>query len=120
MCHALIFDAEMIVSHAIADLLASLGFSSCNDTSTEEQAAAAAAKRAPDLVIIGDSGDARSALDVARSLPVCKHTPVLLITADPTGVSRTLATEAAIAGPVLLNDICTATALARRRALTCR
>ena len=113
MCHALIIDDNMIVSRAIQDRLASLGFSSFDHTWSEEQAMTAASCRSPDLVVVGDSVETGSALNAARRISTQNRVPVLMITADPHRVHRCLSADVSFDGPFLLNEIETAVDLAR-------
>ena len=94
MSHALIIDDNMIVSQAIENRLVELGFDSFDRTWTEGQAIAAAARRPPDLVVIGDT------------------IPVLMITADAGRAHRLLPDDVSFEGPFLLNEIETAVELA--------
>ncbi len=113
MSHALIIDDNMIVSRAIEDRLAELGFRSFDHTWTERQAIAAAANRSPDLVVIGDSIEDGSTLKAARNIAMQRNTPILMVTADPGRTRRRLDQQATFDGLFLLNEIENAVALAR-------
>ena len=54
MNHALIVDDNMAIGRAIKNRLAALGFDSFDHVWSEDQAIAAAASHAPDLVVLGD------------------------------------------------------------------
>jgi len=113
MCHALIIDDNMIVSRVLEERLVPLGFDSFDHTWTEEQAVAAAARRMPDLVVVGDSVEAGSALDAARRISVERDVPVLMVTAASSRASARLPDDARFEGPFPLNEIGAAVARAR-------
>jgi len=113
MCHALILDDNMIISRAIENRLLSLGFHSFDHAWTEEQAVAAAELHTPDLVVLGDSIEAGSALSAARRITTHCSVPVLLITADPYRLRQGCPKDVSLDGPFLLNEIETAVELAR-------
>jgi two-component system, response regulator PdtaR len=113
MSHALIIDDNMIVSRAIENRLVELGFDSFDRTWTEGQAMAAAARRSPDLVVIGDTIESGCALNAARSIAMERDTPVLMVTADPGRARRRLPDDVSFGGPFLINEIENAVALAR-------
>lgn len=117
MSHALIIDDNMIVSRAIQACLESLDFSSFDHTWTEEQAVFAAALRAPDLIVIGDSVETGSALEAAKQISGGQHVPVLMVTGDPYRARKRLKqTRAFFEGPFLLNQIEEAVRLAQSQA----
>ena len=105
MNHALIIDDNMIVSRAIQSRLEGLGFTSFDHTWTEKQAVAAASRRAPNLVVIGDEVESGSALGAARRISRELAVPVLMVTGDPVRAERRLAKVEAFEGPFLLNQI---------------
>lgn len=111
MSHALIIDDNMIVSRAIQDRLSSLGFHSFDQTWTEELAVAAAARREPDLVVVGDSVETGSALSAARRIAKQRSIPILMITADPGRLLQRIPKDTPFDGPFLLNEIEAAVAL---------
>lgn len=113
MNHALIIDDNMIVSRAIQNRLEGFGFTSFDHTWTEEQAVAAASRRAPSLVIIGDEVEAGSALGAARRISSELAVPVLMVTGDPVRAQRRLAKVDAFEGAFLLNQIEEAVTIAR-------
>lgn len=113
MTHALIIDDNMIVSRAIQSCLETLGFNSFDHTWTEEQALAAADRRPPDLVVIGDEVEAGSALSAAKRISCDLAVPVLMVTGDPVRARKRLEKTASFEGPFLLNQIEEAVQLAR-------
>lgn len=113
MTHALIIDDNMIVSRAIQSCLESLGFNSFDHTWTEEQAIAAADRRVPDLIVIGDEVETGSALSAAKRISCDLGAPVLMVTGDPARARKRLAGAATFQGPFLLNQIDEAVELAR-------
>ena len=118
MCHALIIDDNMIVSRALQDGLASLGYDSFDHSWTEEQAVAAAARRVPDLVVVGDSIEVGSPIEAARRISIEHDVPVLMVTANSHRARRRLPPDAAMEGPFLLGEIATAITSARPVART--
>lgn len=112
MTHALIIDDNMIVSRAIQSCLESLGFNSFDHTWTEEQALAAADRRPPDLVVIGDEVEAGSTLSAAEKISGNFAVPVLMVTGDPVRARKRLEKTASFKGPFLLNQIDEAVELA--------
>lgn len=119
MTHALIIDDNMIVSRAIQSCLESLGFNSFDHTWTEEQAIAAAGRRVPDLVVIGDEVETGSAFRAAETIAGRLGVPVLMVTGDPARARKRLARTPAFKGPFLLNQIEQAVELARADACAC-
>ena len=113
MTHALIIDDNMIVSRAIQSCLETLGFNSFDHTWTEEQALAAAGRRPPDLVVIGDEVEAGSGLSAAKRISCNFAVPVLMVTGDPVRARKRLEKAVAFEGPFLLNQIEEAVQLAR-------
>jgi CheY-like chemotaxis protein len=113
MCHALIIDDNMIVSHAIQKCLESLGFMSFDKTWTEEQAVVAADRRSPDLIVIGDEIETGSALQAAQRIAERLAVPVLMVTGDPYRAQRRLERARSFEGPFLLNQIEEAVKLAQ-------
>lgn len=119
MSHALIIDDNMIIGHAIQSYLKPLGFTSFDQTWTEDQAVAAADRHAPDLVVIGDEIEVGSALSAAQRIAGKLAVPVLMVTGDPDRARKRLKQACAFEGPFLLNQIEDAVALARADAGTC-
>lgn len=113
MTHALIIDDNMIVSRAIQSCLKALGFNSFDHTWTEDQALAAADRRPPDLVVIGDEVEAGSALSAAKRISFNLAVPVLMVTGDPVRARKRLEKTVSFEGPFLLNQIEEAVQLAR-------
>lgn len=116
MCHALIIDDNMIVSRAIQSYLEKLGFSSFDQTWTEEQAVAAAIRHHPDLIVIGDDAERGCAISAARRIVGEVSIPVLMVSGDPARARRRLKQLDSFEGPFLLNQIEEAVELARARA----
>lgn len=112
MNHALIIDDNMIVSRAIRTRLEGLGFTSFDHTWTEEQAVAAAKRRTPTLVVIGDEAEFRPALGAARRIASEQAVPVLMVTGDPAGARSRLSKAGGFDGPFLLNQVEEAVAIA--------
>lgn len=105
MGHALIIDDNLIISHAIRSCLKPLGFSSFEQSWTEEQAVAAADEHAPDLVIVGDNVEMGSAINAARRITDKRAVPVLLVTADAARAHQNCGHACRFEGPFLLNQI---------------
>ena len=115
MSHALIIDDNMLVSQVIENRLAPLGFDSFEHSWTEEQAVAAAERRLPDLVVVGDAVESGSALDAARRISAAHDVPVLMVTAK-SPLTRRVAADAVVEGPYALDAIATAVKQAQRAA----
>lgn len=113
MNHALIIDDNMIVSRAIQNRLMGLGFTSFDHTWTGDQAIAAATRRTPNLVVIGDETDSVSALGAARRIASEGAVPVLMVTGDPANARSRLSKAGGFDGPFLLNQVEEAVAIAR-------
>lgn len=113
MCHALIIDDNMIVSNAIQSYLKPLGFNSFDHAWTEEQAIAAADRRVPDLIIVGDDVEAGSAINAARRINDDQTIPVLMVTGDSYRAQQRLRDADHIEGPFLLAQIGAAVTQAR-------
>lgn len=112
MSHALIIDDNMIVSRAIQDRLAAMGFRSFDHTWTEEQAIAAASRHRPNLVVVGDSIESGSAFDAARRIAIPRGTPILMVTADRHLLQKRIPRDASLSGPFLLTEMENAVELA--------
>lgn len=113
MSHALIIDDNMVVSNAIQKYLEALGFASFDKTWTEEQALAAAERRSPDLIVIGDDIEAGSALRAVERIVERLAVPVLMVTGDPYRARRRFERSCSFEGPFLLNQIEEAVKLAQ-------
>ncbi len=113
MSHALIIDDNMIVSRAVEDRLVPLGFDSFDHTWTESQAIEAAQKRAPDLVVIGDTIAEGSPIGVARRISNEYGAPVVLITAANCSLYRRVPEGVSVNGRFKLSQIHSAVALSR-------
>ena len=113
MGHALIIDDNMIVSNAIQSCLEPLGFTSFDHAWTEEQAIAAADRRMPDIIIIGDDVEAGSAINAARRINDDQTVPVLMVTGDRYRAQQRLRDADHVEGPFLLAQIGAAVEQAR-------
>jgi DNA-binding NtrC family response regulator len=116
MNHALIIDDNMIVSRAIQTRLEGMGFSSFDRTWNEEQAVAAAAKRTPDLIVVGDHVESGSPLQAVKRISGMVNVPVLMVTGDPWRARAQMEKTCAFEGPFLLNQIEEAVELAKTAA----
>jgi len=113
MSHALIIDDNLLVSQVLEDRLAPLGFETFDHTWTEEQAVAAAQRRVPDLVVVGDAVEAGCAVNAARRISAAYEVPVLMVTADAARARARLTESTAVDGPFALNEISAAISRAR-------
>jgi two-component system, response regulator PdtaR len=113
MSHALIIADNMIVGRAIQDRLAAMGFTSFDHVWTEEQAIAAADRRSPQLVVVGDAVESGCALSAARIVSLDGKIPVLLVTANAFRARKHLYDSDRASGPFLLDEIEMALSLAR-------
>ena len=105
MSHALIIDDNMVVSRAIQSRLAAFGFGSFDHTWTEQQALEAAARRRPDLIIVGHHVTGGSPLEVARAVAWKSDAPMLTVTTDRFVFERAVPQGAAIDGPYPLSEL---------------
>jgi DNA-binding response OmpR family regulator len=103
--HALIIDDNVILSRAVRDRLEAFGFDSFDYAWAEEQALHAAAKRRPDLIVVGDSIAEGSPLAVAKDLSREKGAPLLVVTTQSFMLQRQLRDSAELDGPHLLIDL---------------
>lgn len=116
MRHALIIDDNMIVSSEVENRLCRLGYTSFEHAWTEDLAVAAAARRFPDLVIVGDNVETGSAINAARRISTERDVPVLLVTGDMFKAKSQLRQADSFSGPFGLGDIGHAVMLARKSA----
>lgn len=112
MHHALIIDDNMVISRAIQSRLEALGFASFDLAWTQQQALAAAERRRPDLIVIGDDIETGCAVEAARRITERHCVPVLMVTGDYGRAIERLEKEEALVGPFLLNEIEAAVELA--------
>ncbi len=105
MGHALIIDGNIAISRAIQSYLEPLGFGTFDHTWTEQQALAAADRRTPDIIVIGDDIETGSALAAARRISSDGMIPVLMVSGDPERASRRIQQASSYAGPFHLNQI---------------
>lgn len=105
MPHALIIDENIAISRAIQHYLAGLGFRSFDHTWTERQAMAAARRRRPDIIVIGDDIEVGCAMRAARHISDDGSIPVLMVSGDPDRASRKLARASSYEGPFRINQI---------------
>jgi len=105
MRHALILDDNMIISRAIQESLAPLGFVSFDHVWTEQQAVEAATHCSPDLIVVGDTIVGGSPLSAAQRISSEHDAPILIITADRCRVHRRFPENAAVMGSYYLHDI---------------
>lgn len=113
MTHALIIDDNMVVSRAIQNRLSAFGFDSFDHTWTEQQALDAAARRRPDLVVVGDHVAGGSPLEVAREVASRSDAPILAVTTDRFMFQHSLPEGAIVDGPYPLSELDEALASAR-------
>ena len=112
MAHALIIDDNIAISRAIRSYLEPLGFESSDQARNEKQALDAAARRKPDIIVIGDDIETGSAINAARRISRGDAIPVLMVSGDPTRASKVLQQASSYEGPFHLNQIEEAVAVA--------
>ncbi len=78
--HALIIEDDLLVSIEIEERLARLGFNSFEKVWTEDDAVAAALRRRPDLVMVGGTIAAGSAMRAARRIVDRLDVPAMVAT----------------------------------------
>ena len=105
MSHALIIDDNVILSRAIRSRLEAFGFDSFDYTWAEQQALEAAASRAPDLIVVGDTIADGSPLGVAGRLAASGDVPVLFVTTQSFMLQRRAADSELIDGPHRLSEL---------------
>lgn len=105
MSHALIIDDDPMVSRIVQDRLSPLGFGSFEQACSEEQAVRAAARRLPDLVVVGDAVRSGSAIEAARRIASMHAVPVLLVTGNSERTRANLPDHARLDGPFALDDM---------------
>lgn len=113
MSHALIIDDNKVVSRAIQNRLSAFGFDSFDHTWTEEQALAAAARRRPDLIVVGDHIARGAPIAVARELASASDAPILAVTVDRFAFQRCVPDGATVDGPYPQSCLDAALAAAR-------
>ncbi|MEE4338980.1 hypothetical protein [Erythrobacter sp.] len=105
MPHALIIDENIAISRAIQHYLGGLGFASFDITWTEQQALDAAARRRPDIIVIGDDIEWGSAIRAARRISLDDSIPVLMVSGNPARASERLEMASSYEGPFRVNQI---------------
>ncbi|QIQ85698.1 hypothetical protein [Erythrobacter sp.] len=105
MPHALIIDENIAICRAIQHYLAGLGFGSFDHTWTEQQALDAAARRRPDIIVIGDDIEFGCAMRAARRISNDGAIPVLMVSGNPARASERLAAVPSYEGPFRVNEI---------------
>ena len=99
MPHALIIHDNMVISSAVQERLAELGFDSFERSWTEEQAVAAADRRHPDLVVVGDTLSSGSPIEAARRISQKADVTLLAVTSDSAELARRLPPSTTLHGP---------------------
>jgi hypothetical protein len=98
MPHALIIGNDGAVSRTIEQALAAIGFDSFERAWSEAGAVAAAERRVPDLVVVGEALDQGCPIGAARSISGAHGVPVLMA-ARPALPRRPLPADARLSGP---------------------
>jgi len=105
MSHALIIDDNVVLSRAIGNRLEDFGYDSFDYTWGEDQAVRAAAKRRPDLIVVGDAIVEGSPLAVAGTLACSSHAPVLQVTSASFMLRHEEPEGAVVRGPYGLSQL---------------
>jgi DNA-binding response OmpR family regulator len=105
MSHALIIDDNVVLSRAIRNRLEDFGYDSFDYTWGEDQAVRAAARRRPDLIVVGDAIVEGSPLPVAGTLACSSHAPVLQVTRASFMLRREETSGAVVQGPFGLSQL---------------
>ncbi|RVQ69595.1 response regulator [Croceicoccus ponticola] len=119
MGHALIIDDDIAIRRAMQKYLEPLGFESFDHTWTRQQALAAADRRLPDIIVIGDAMEEISALDAVQRISAEASIPVLLVSRKPIRAPNIIQRASSCEGPFRMDQIDTAVnvALCRRGSL---
>ena len=104
MAHALIIGNDRDVSRTLEHALAAIGFHSFDHAGSEAAAVAAAERRVPDLVVIGERLDQGCPVSAARRICRAHDAPVLMA-ASPAAPRRPLPQDARISGPFPLRRL---------------
>ena len=106
MPHALIIDDNILISQAVVERLSALGFDSFDRAWSENEAIAAADRRKPDLVVLGDEVEQGSGMAAARQVSRNCDAPVILITGDSFRARGQAAESSAkMTGPFMLTEM---------------
>lgn len=105
MSHALIIDDNMAVGRALQQRLSAFGFDSFDHTWTERQARTAAARRRPDLVVVGDHLASGSPFEVAREVAAANDVPILAVTTNRFMLGRAARGGAQVEGTYPLSEL---------------
>lgn len=105
MYHALIVNDDTIVDRAIQQRLETFKFTSFDHCPTEEQAVAAATRRLPDLLVLGNSLEIGSPMGAALRVNWRGDIPVLMIHSGRGQVFLRHPKDVRFEGPFLLNDV---------------
>ena len=103
MKHALIIDRDGEVSRTIEERLLALGFRSFEHAWSEDAAVAAAARKRPDLVVIGEQLEAGSPFSAARR--ICADEDIPAIFAARQNACPAPPPDASLSGPFPLREI---------------
>lgn len=112
MSHALIIEYHMLISRAIEDRLAALGFTTFSHVSTEHQAVAVASRQTPDLIVVGETGGRCCHDALARFLLTEHGSPIVVIEGACCAVYKMSHEGVSVSPPIQLSDIEAAVALA--------
>lgn len=112
MPHALVIEDNMVISKMIEVELVRAGFDSFEHSWTEEDAVAAAQRRVPDLVVVGDTLEAGSTMAAAQRIRSMRDVPVLLVTANAEKMRRSLPKTVSFDQRFALKDLARAVAAA--------
>lgn len=99
MSHALIIGDNLLLGTTIQARLEELGYHSFDRSWTEAEAVAAAMRRPPDLIVIGDAVPGGAAVNAARRISEAHPVPVLMMTSNSARASRSLNAGERAEGP---------------------
>ena len=114
--HALIIEDDPRIGDALAVRLARLGYRSFEQAESEEDGVAAAARRRPDLVVVGTSLASGSPIEAARRIAETADIPMLLVADARCDSLPPLPLGATLDGPYGMAELPQAVDLARQPA----
>lgn len=117
--HALVIEDDAITAMLIEDELHDLGFRSVDIAASEEEALAAVARRAPDLVTSDGSLLMGSGVSAVRRIRSSLPVPVVFITGDAALARRSMPNAPVLEKPFTADQFGRAVKQAKARVVAC-